>query len=298
MSLTSCNDMGGTTRRHPAVGNITSPHDVLDRILSAAFPAHTILSKPSCYFTERSRHENRLSASIYQLKYNFACFFRLLRRPTEKYIFREYDGFSFLYLVLPLSVDIKFNVNHNLATWYGRIITRLLSMRFDVLFVDPSERMLRRYGYLQGISSLVAIGPCAESNAWDKTSVLIFSGSRKDQRNYTRTELTEFSSMLVAAGYSVTVLGKNHPQGTYLSEAEYLSLLKKSLAICTCAYKTCRHSGTLWTLKEHAPVILFNASECGAEQLQGHSKCYCFSELSGAVRLIEELAAGRRPKAR
>jgi hypothetical protein len=265
----------------------TTPHDVLDDIFTKIFPGHTLLKKPDQDFTEKRRKEGRVGTYLSQIVHAFKCLFEIYRNPRKRYIAREYDGFSLLYLFSPRKTDLMLNVNHNLCTWHGRSVTRILSFRFKVVFIDPGQETLRNFSFLDPIYT-EQIFEISREAKWDGKSVLIVVGSKKDQRNFDRAEILRLELSLSSAGYEVKIVGKNHPHGKFFPEDIYRKIASQSIVICVSAYKKFRNSGTLWFLKQTSPVIFVNKGDCCSTQLKGHPNIAEFMNLSRVDDLVRE----------
>lgn len=271
--------------------DVTTPHDVLNHIISARLPNRTMLSKPESYFSDKCRKEGRARAHIGQIMHMFQCFLDIFRKPCAEFVFREYDGFSLFYILIPFKVSLMFNVNHNLKNAVGRMLTRILSLRFQIIFIDPGYETLRRFKYIIPVYTFGLFEP-HESSKWDRKSILLICGSKKDQANYSKGDLEQLNSALSSLGYEVTAVGTNHPDGKFLSWDNYLRCSSRSLVICTSAYKQFRNSGTLWFIKQNSPMILVNASDCGFEQLKGHPCVHEFQDLSEIIDIVDKIKLG------
>ena len=271
--------------------DMTTPHDVLSYIISARFPNHTMLFKPDSFFSKKMRKEGRARAYVWQIMHMFRCFADIFRNHHADFVFREYDGFSLFYVFIPFKVSLMFNVNHNLTTAVGRMLTRILSLRFQIIFIDPGDETLVRFKYIIPVYTFDLFEP-HESAKWDCKSVLLICGSRNDQANYSKRELERLTADLSSLGYEVTAVGANHPNGKYLSLDDYLSCSTRSFAICTAAYKSFRNSGTLWFIKQNSPLILINVSDCGFVQLKGHQSVHVFQDLSEIIDIVDKIKLG------
>ncbi len=261
---------------------------MLDDILSAYFPNHKILAKPNSYFTAQSRRELRVWTYIFQVVHLMRCAVTIAGAPKASYIFREYDGFTALLLLLPFRVNLLLNANHNLNSLPGRLVSRILELRFRIVFIDPGRETLAQFKRLLPVST-EALFEADPSLKWDGKSVLLVCGSKPDQVNFTKKELKQFSATLLSLNLSVTVVGNNHPDGETLPADVYLKIASNSLAICTSAYRRFRNSGTLWFLKQNAPIVLLNASDCGPAQLKGHPYSQEFRTLDDALELVKAI---------
>jgi hypothetical protein len=273
----------------PMVG-IASPHDVIDRILSETAPEAVILRKPDSYFTEKRRSESRISAYLSQLSNVSRWYWRIVCDRKGQYIAREYDVVSVLFLFLPPGVCLSLVVNHNLVKPLGRLVSKILSYRFNLLFIDPGENTRREFPWLNPIYTDDIFKPDT-TVSWNRESILFVTGNKKDQRNVSSEELLAVSRALSAKGYDVRAVGKNHPDGQALSFDEYSYLVRASIVVCTASYRERRNSGTLWFLKVNAPVILYSESDCGRRQLRGHRCAKEFHSLSAVSDLVEQIAS-------
>lgn len=256
---------------------MSTPHDILDEILTSNYPDAELICKPGNMFNKKPR----LSKLIQQLIFSVRSYINILMKPGPIFIFREYDAFSCLYLLLPKR-NIYFNVNHNLKTTLGKLITKLLSLRYGVIFIDASEDLKTRYPYLTCIRNGFST---AEETNWDGRNVLLVCGSRGEQKHFTDEEFLHFSNNLRDKGFIVTCVGKNHPEGAWLSDSDYDDMIAKSVCICTSTYID-RHAGTLWFLKRQAPVLLFKKTNIACEQVIGHRNSFAFEELHESMEFL------------
>jgi len=266
----------------------SAPHDILDELLSVEFPNYIIIKKPAIYFSESARKEVKLKAYFFQLRHVFRSAVELIKNSRRSYIFREYDNFALLYMLMPLKLDLAFVVNHNLNSAIGSIVTRIMTLRYTIVFVDPGLETIDKFPFLYSIFSEDSI-EATRLKKWNGKSVLLICGSKRDQRNFSHGQLEKLKQDLDVMGFEILAVGNNIPGGCYLPSDKFLNEVKKSLVICTSAYRGYRNSGTLWFLKVYAPVIFVNKTDCGNRQLIGHPDWRAY----GSINQLIELLLGR-----
>lgn len=263
------------------LGQTTTPHDVLNDIIARNLTKYRLVAKPAEMFARTSKS----AALIKQLNFVLVNLWASLKSPNDKKVFREFDNFSLLFMLLPPR-DLIFNVNHNLTTKFGRIVTKLLSTRFRILFIDPSPDLIARYPYLMKASSGFT---GATGVRWQGRDVLLICGNRNDQKSLSDEQLVALTDRLRVGGFAVQVVGRNHPQGVRLSDEEYMRAARRSACICTSTY-TDRHAGTLWYLVERAPILLYRWTNVAEEQVKGHSLSIPFTSIEEVIDKLSALA--------
>jgi hypothetical protein len=238
--------------------NFNCPHDILNAQLKLLFPEYKLLKKNNIEFVAR----NYLFILFRQLFWNIKCFTQILRLK-DRYIFREFDKFAIIYLLLPQRV-IVFNVNHNLQGTFNKFLCYLLSNKFDVFMIDPPIEMQNRFKFLKHAKS--PLKPRLPKDC-QRPNALVLVGNREEQKNSLHEKIDSIIVLLNDVGYSnIKLIGKNAHNGVYLEKKDYEKQIGASLTINLVAYND-RHSGTIWFLKLVSPNFLQLHSNVAAEQI-------------------------------
>ena len=263
--------------------NLSSPHDVLNGILEKSLPDAVLVKKPPQMF---SIGQNKILALCDQILFFCRAFFKLTKEPNESFVFREFDNFAILYLLLPpRKGEVFFNVNHNFSKLSGRFVSRLIEWRYRLLFVDAPTSMLENWSKLVRVENHIV----PAHHVWNGKDICLIVGNRQDQTSEFGSETIEkFIRRAEHSGFRVTVVGKNHPKGVWLSDEDYEKLVSISLCICLACYQN-RHAGTIWYLKEKAPLVGFKNTNVAAQQLKGRDQVFPISDSEDLLGLLDKV---------
>ncbi|MDA7448575.1 hypothetical protein N8785_00555 [Planktomarina temperata] len=200
----------------------------------------------------------------------------------DKYIFREFDKFAIIYLLLPKRV-IVFNVNHNLKGTTNKILCYLLSIKFDVFMLDMPSEMQDRFKFLKHAKS--PLKSALRKNC-QRPNALILVGNREEQKNRLHEKIDSIVALLSDVGYhNIKIIGKNADNGIYLETKDYEEQIGASLTINLVAY-TDRHSGTIWFLKLASPNFLQVHSNVAAEQISDCSNGQLYKNYNELQKIL------------
>jgi hypothetical protein len=266
---------------------MSNPHDILDEVIPfSEFPDYEYIKKPSKYFSKQCR----FIRVVRDIWWNLFVFYFILKRKIKldnnKFILREYDFFSLILLAIPGKTRIIFNVNHNLSTRYGVLCSKILSYRYCIMMLDGSDEMMVKHPHFVFKSS----DSFFTGNSIISRKIVIFLGSRSEQRDYEPQNVTDLVNNLVARDIDVTCLGSNYGNNTYLSEPEFNKTLDGSIGIILFGknYQD-RHSGSVWTVARKCSGVIVPSKGVFRSQVRCNPNTWCYGSLEELERIVDNI---------
>lgn len=228
---------------------MNNPHDIIKTVLPCEIlEKYEIIGRPSKYFLKQSFLIRALKSSFFSLKLLWLV---TISPRGKKFFFLEYDKLSLILLLIPVRREVWLNINHNLSTKSGCIISKILSIRYKLILLDGTEEDVKKFPY---ITTLNTIDFKFQQQNLSK-QVVLFAGSRREQKDYNKTEIDFFVKRLQRANWDVTVCGKNY-NGVFLDPCDLAKLTPVSHVIILFGDNYVnRNSGTVWNTGRVAGTI-------------------------------------------
>lgn len=225
-----------------------NPHLVIERVFPyEKFPGFELWKCDADLF-EKTNYSKRLFQSM---AWFFSCFSRLFCVSGRQIIFREFNVFSLILVLLPTKNSLAFIINHNMSDRKNIIISKLMLIRYELIMLDGSDQMKLRYPEITYVTAILS----PEKKLPLEKSIIIFVGNRLEQMDYSFEEIRNFISALSEKGFRCLTCGSNYGYN-YMPQNKLDKMLPFSHAVVLFSdgYRN-RNSGTVWTIVEKCPVV-------------------------------------------
>lgn len=264
-----------------------NPHDILDEVFPLEkYDGYIYIRKSNIFFNIKNPIVRVFLGICWNFKWLLKICFRRLTRGKEDYLFREYDITSLLLMFIPFKCNIIFNVNHNLSTRYGVIITKIIDFRYEVLMLDGGKSLRFKYpNYTFERSTLTYLG-----QGGDERRIVIFLGSRPEQKDFLDDDVLKLISILNNK-YNVITCGRNYGNKSFYKDEDLIKLLNNSIGIVLFGRKYLdRHSGSVWTASQYCSSLLIPNNDVFIEQSVCNKNKLIYNSFSEIEEIIKNLA--------
>lgn len=203
---------------------------------------------------------------------------RILKKGRgQKILFREFDVTALIYMFIPFSISIVFNVNHNMSGFFSRVVCRVLSLRYTLVMLDGGDEFRKKYSYVQCLDSI----SIQNKRKCDKPSgVVLICGSRIEQREFDQAEYDELKSFVLDKKIPFSCLGNNYEVSEFVSQEELIKMFSFSMVVVFFGRRYLdRHSGSVWTAAEYAPCMVVPENEVFINQSKSVDRVHVYATL-------------------